>query len=86
MPVVGRGGVSDHPWRRVQCFGHRSTSNRDRQGGIARTGERRVFVADGKGGHQRLVLLSGRPFASVAAYLDAERPADADTDRVVVAL
>ena len=51
-----------------------------------RTGERRVFVADGKGGHQRLVPMSGRFFASVAAYLDAERPADADTDAVFVVL
>jgi integrase/recombinase XerD len=51
-----------------------------------RTGERRVFVADGKGGHQRLVPMSGRFFASVAAYLDGERPADADADRVFVVL
>jgi integrase/recombinase XerD len=51
-----------------------------------RTGERRVFVADGKGGHQRLVPMSGRFFASVAAYLDTERPADADTDAVFVVL
>jgi integrase/recombinase XerD len=51
-----------------------------------RPGERRVFVADGKGGHQRLVPMSGRFFASVAAYLDAERPADADTERVFVVL
>jgi site-specific recombinase XerD len=51
-----------------------------------RTGERRVFVVDGKGGHQRLVPMSGRFFATVAAYLDVERPADADTDRVFVVL
>jgi integrase/recombinase XerD len=36
-----------------------------------RTDERRVFVADGKGGHQRLVPMSGRFFASVAHYLEA---------------
>ena len=36
--------------------------------------ERRVFIADGKGGHQRLVPISARFFASVARYLDAERP------------
>lgn len=48
--------------------------------------ERRVFIADGKGGHQRLVPISARFFASVARYLDAERPADAATDRVFVAL
>jgi integrase/recombinase XerD len=51
-----------------------------------RPGERRVFVVDGKGGHQRLVPMSGRFFASVAAYLDSERPAEADTDRVFVVL
>jgi integrase/recombinase XerD len=51
-----------------------------------RTGERRVVVADGKGGHQRLVPMSGRFFASVAAYLDTERPGDTDTDRVFVVL
>jgi integrase/recombinase XerD len=48
--------------------------------------ERRVFIADGKGGHQRLVPISARFFASVARYLDAERPPDASTERVFVAL
>jgi site-specific recombinase XerD len=47
---------------------------------------RRVFIAEGKGGHQRQIPVSGRFFASLAAYLDAERPSDADTDRVFVAL
>jgi site-specific recombinase XerD len=51
-----------------------------------RPAERRVFVADGKGGHQRLVPISRRFFASVARYLDAERPQDATTDRVFVVL
>jgi site-specific recombinase XerD len=46
--------------------------------------EKRVFIADGKGGHQRLVPVSGRFFASIARYLDAERPADASTERVFV--
>ena len=41
-----------------------------------RVAERRVFVADGKGGHQRLVPVSGRFFAAVGAYLEVERPAD----------
>ena len=36
--------------------------------------ERRVFIAEGKGGRQRLIPVSGRFFAAVAAYLDAERP------------
>jgi integrase/recombinase XerD len=47
---------------------------------------RRVFIADGKGGHQRLIPMSGRFFVSVAAYLDAERPAGAGTDRLFVVL
>jgi site-specific recombinase XerD len=51
-----------------------------------RVAERRVFIAEGKGGHQRLVPVSARFFAAVAAYLDLERPAGADTDRVFVVL
>jgi integrase/recombinase XerD len=47
---------------------------------------RRVFIAEGKGGHQRQIPVSGRFFASVAAYLDAERPAGTATDRVFVVL
>jgi site-specific recombinase XerD len=45
---------------------------------------RRVFIAEGKGGHQRQIPVSGRFFASVAAYLDAERPPGSDTDRLFV--
>src|SRR5215469_8053737 len=44
-----------------------------------RVAERRVFVAEGKAGRQRLIPVSGRFFAAVAAYLDAERPPDAGT-------
>jgi integrase/recombinase XerD len=47
---------------------------------------RRVFIAEGKGGHQRQIPISGRFFASVAAYLDLERPADIDSDRLFVVL
>ena len=47
---------------------------------------RRVFIAEGKGDHQRQIPVSGRFFASLAAYLDRERPADADTDRVFLVL
>src|SRR5215472_2572985 len=39
-----------------------------------RVAERRVFVAEGKAGRQRLIPISGRFFAAVAAYLEAERP------------
>ena len=54
--------------------------------GDLRFGERRLFVAEGKGGHQRLIPVSVRFFTEVSAYLDAERPADASTDRVFVVL
>ena len=49
-------------------------------------GERRVFIADGKGGHQRVVPVSSRFFGALAAYLWGERPEGADTDRVFVVL
>jgi integrase/recombinase XerD len=42
-----------------------------------RAAERRLFIAEGKGGRQRLIPVLGRFFTAVAAYLDAERPADA---------
>src|SRR5687767_15484350 len=48
--------------------------------------QRRVFIAEGKDGHQRLIPISGQFFISVASYLDAERPAEADTDRLFVVL
>ena len=54
--------------------------------GDLRLGEWRVFIAEGKGGHQRLVPVSQRFFATVAYYIVNERPADAATDRVFVAL
>lgn len=51
-----------------------------------RVGAKRVFVADGKGGHQRLIPMSPRFFETLAAYLDSERPAEATTERVFVVL
>jgi integrase/recombinase XerD len=51
-----------------------------------RVAERRVFIAEGKGGRQRLIPVSGRFFAAVAACLDAERPPGSGTDRVFVVL
>ena len=51
-----------------------------------RFGERRLFIAEGKGGHQRLVPVSARFFTEISAYLDAERPAGVSTDRVFVVL
>jgi integrase len=51
-----------------------------------RLGEWRVFIAEGKGGHQRLVPVSPSFFATVAMYMNRERPAGAPTDRLFVAL
>lgn len=49
-------------------------------------GDRQVFIADGKGGRQRLIPMSAQFFTTVASYLDNERPLDAPTDRVFVVL
>lgn len=49
-------------------------------------GERRVFVAEGKGGRQRIVPVSTRFFASLGRYLDEERPRTSTTDRTFVVL
>jgi site-specific recombinase XerD len=54
--------------------------------GDLRFGERRVFIAEGKGGHQRLIPVSARFFAEVSTYLEAERPAGSGTDKVFVVL
>ncbi len=51
-----------------------------------RPGENRVFVAEGKGGHQRLASVSARFFRSVARYLETERPPGASTQSVFVVL
>jgi site-specific recombinase XerD len=51
-----------------------------------RLGEWRVFVAEGKGGHQRLVPVSPSFFATVASYMNNERPTNATTDRLFVVL
>jgi len=49
-------------------------------------GEHRVFVADGKGGHQRIVSMSNKFFVAVGDYLTLERPVGCETERVFVAL
>ena len=51
-----------------------------------RLGEWRVFINEGKGGHQRLVPVSPTFFAIAAAYMNQERPAGAPTDRLFVVL
>jgi len=50
------------------------------------TGERRVFVAEGKGGRQRIVPISARFFATLGRYLDEERPRTSTTDCLFVVL
>jgi site-specific recombinase XerD len=49
-------------------------------------GERRVFIAEGKGGHQRVVPIADRFFGAVGDYLHDERPRPSATDRVFVVL
>lgn len=49
-------------------------------------GERRLFLAEGKGGRQRVVPVSGRFFVSLGAYLEQERPATSTTAQVFVVL
>jgi site-specific recombinase XerD len=48
--------------------------------------ERSLFIAEGKGGHQRAIPISNTFFASVGDYLRKERPKPIDTDRVFVTL
>jgi integrase/recombinase XerD len=52
--------------------------------GDIKVGERRVFIADGKGGHQRITPISARFFETLASYLNSERPQT--DDRVFVVL
>lgn len=54
--------------------------------GDIRWGERRLFIANGKGGHQRIVPISSRFFDTLRSYLDHERPKDTETPFVFVVL
>ena len=54
--------------------------------GDINAGQRRVFISEGKGGHQRIVPISPRFFASLGSYLDQERPRTSSTERVFVVL
>ena len=51
-----------------------------------RVGDRRLFVAEGKGGHQRVVPVAGRFLEALGGYLHDERPPAAPTDRLFVVL
>lgn len=48
-------------------------------------GERRVFISEGKGGHQRLIPVSAQFFSAVGDYLDRDRPV-VEHDRLFVVL
>jgi integrase/recombinase XerD len=49
-------------------------------------GQQRVFIADGKGGRQRIVPISRRFFDTLARYLERERPQSSNSDHVFVVL
>jgi integrase/recombinase XerD len=53
--------------------------------GDIRVEDRRLFIAEGKGGHQRVVPISNAFFTAVGDYLNHERP-KTTTDRVFVVL
>ncbi len=54
--------------------------------GDVQVSERSLFIAEGKGGHQRVVPISNTFFSSVGDYLRNERPKGIGTDRVFVTL
>lgn len=54
--------------------------------GDVKVGERRLFIAHGKGDRERIVPVSGRFFAALREYLEVERPDAASTDRCFVVL
>jgi integrase/recombinase XerD len=51
-----------------------------------RPGDKRVFVAEGKGARQRIVPLSSRFFTTVGEYFVTERPRTSTTEKVFVVL
>lgn len=54
--------------------------------GHVQVAERSLFIAEGKGGHQRVIPISNTFFTAVGHYLHRERPDGVDTDRVFVTL
>src|SRR5450755_3665131 len=54
--------------------------------GDVSVGERRVHIASGKGGRERIVPISGRFFAALGEYLELERPAEAIAEACFVVL
>jgi len=51
-----------------------------------RVADRSLFIAEGKGGHQRVVPVANPFFVALGDYLRDERPPATSTDRVFVAL
>jgi integrase/recombinase XerD len=51
-----------------------------------RVGDRSLFIAEGKGGHQRVVPVANQFFVALGDYLRDERPPGLSTARVFVAL
>jgi integrase/recombinase XerD len=49
-------------------------------------GDRRLFIAEGKGGHQRVIPVADRFLQVLGDYLRQERPPDAPTNRLFVVL
>ncbi len=54
--------------------------------GDVHVGDRRLFIACGKGGHERIVPAASRFFTTLAVYLEHERPTSAEGDAVFVVL
>jgi integrase/recombinase XerD len=54
--------------------------------GDIRVTDRSLFIAEGKGGHQRVIPISNSFFTAVGDYLNNERPNGASTDRVFLTL
>jgi len=54
--------------------------------GDVNAGERRLFIAHGKGGCQRIVPVSARFFATLGRYMDQERPRSSATEQIFVVL
>ncbi len=48
--------------------------------------DQRLFIACGKGGHERIVPVATRFFTTLATYLGTERPTNAATDAVFLVL
>ena len=54
--------------------------------GDVQLADRRLFIAEGKGGHERIVPVASRFFTTLTAYLERERPAGTATGSVFVVL